>query len=522
LNVTLYVFIIYLCTLIGIAYYFHQKTKSQSEFLLAGRSISAPMTALGAGSSDMSSWLMMVLPAMVYLFGLSQVWLPISLVIGAYLNWTFIAPRLRIYTEMASDSMTLPSYLQNRFKTSKDQSQMLRWLSAVAMLIFFTMYTVAGLIAGAEVIRLVFDLSVTSSYFLISVVVVLYTSLGGFGALNYVDFFQGSLMLMALLAVPISVYLSDDRWLHLTYQLQHDHAQHLEMFTGISWIGLLSLLGWGLGYFGQPHIQVRFMAIKSADQVAQAKRIGMTWMILALLGAIATGLCGVSFYPNAALDVPETIFIVLSQQLFPPVIAGLLIAAVFSAIIGTVSAQLLISASIFVEDVYPNIKSAVMPKSLQKQPKNSLWLVRFSVAVLALVAWFIAVQSGQTLISSVAMAWSGLGACFGPVVLVSLYWKSMSRLGAVAGIVSGMGCVLLWHVFQMVIGLEKSASVGWLPGFEIIPAFMVSLLSIVWFSLKYPMLSAEIKSRHVAVESALKTTISKQEKLSIFPVKTKI
>ena len=235
----------------------------------------------------------------------------------------------------------------------------------------FTMYTVAGFIAGAEVVQLIFDLNTTQSYVLIGVVVVLYTSLGGFGALNYVDFFQGSLMLLALLVVPLSVYINDALWQRLTYQLTHETPQqHLDVFSNISELGLLSLLGWGLGYFGQPHIQVRFMAIKSAGQVSKAKFIGMAWMVLSLLGAVATGFCGLTFYPNAALEVPETVFILLSKQLFSPVIAGVLVAAVFSAIIGTVSAQLLISASIFAEDVYPKVAQCLMRSKLKAETQN--------------------------------------------------------------------------------------------------------------------------------------------------------
>jgi len=474
-----FTFIAYGCILLLISNSAKRYTSNKSDFFLSGRSLSGPLTALGAGASDMSSWLLMVLPGLVYFSGLNKIWMPLSLVIGAYANWKLIAKHLRVYTEVANDSLTLPSYLHNRFNHTNNYSRVLKTVSGISMLIFFSIYSASGFIGGAEVFTLAFDISHPVALFIIALVVISYTAIGGFLAVSWVDFFQGCLMFAALLIVPIVTCLHLGGWTRFYQQIINLSPTHLEMFSNFKIISILSLIGWGLGYFGQPHINSRFMAIRSIKELPVATRICMSWMIVSLVGAIATGLVGFVYFNDSPLAQQDTVFIALSKTLFNPIMAGILISAILSAVMSTVSAQILMLASIFTEDFY----CGYFRKNSSK--KEQMIVSRLSLILLSAIVLFIAAFSGNSLFSSISFAWSGLGAAFGPVTIMSLFWRDMSRAGAVAGIISGTASVLLWKLLTdlRVGGIFNHPDL--LPGFDLIPSVIISILNIYIFSKIY-------------------------------------
>ena len=459
------VFILYITIVLGLGLIAASAVKNMSDYILAGRNLSGRLAALGAGASDMSQWLLMSVPGAVFVNGVNQIWILIGLSFGAYLNWQIIAKRLRIFTEVANDSLTMPAYLDNRFK---DNSKFLRRTTAIVVLFFFTVYAAAGFVAGALVTQSIFHISYLSALILSAGVIILYTCIGGFIAISWVDFFQGTLMLLAILVVPTMVIFNLNG-LHATYlELTQLSQHHFDAFYGLSALSILSLLGWGLGYAGQPHIITRFMAIRDANEIPLAKFICMTWMILALYGALFTGLTGAAYTHATHLTLanPETIFLVLSDILFNPWVAGFLIAAVLSAVMSTVSAQLLLAASAISEDCY---RDFIRPRASQRE---LIIVARVGVIAVSMLAVIIAAYSAEkTILSIVAYAWSGLGAAFGPVILMSLYWRRMTTSGAVAGIISGAGTVIAWEYLNSHVG-------GIFNLYSLLPAFCVSLMMI--------------------------------------------
>lgn len=466
-----------------IAYLSTKLTSNLSDYVLAGRRLSGPITALGAGASDMGSWLLMALPGAVYLTGLSVIWMPIALIVGAYCNWRFVAKRIRVYTEVADDSLTIPEFLCNRFK---DKGLALRIVTSLAIIIFFTYYSAAGFASGAILIQHVFvGIDYIPALLICAAVIITYTAVGGFLAVSWVDFFQGSLMFVALLVVPVVTVINmggiDITW----HQLADVNVAHLDVLKNIKFLGLLSLFAWGFGYFGQLHINMRFMAIRSIKELPLARLICMNWMTLSLLGAVATGLFGYIFYYDAPLDNPNTVFIVLAQQLFNPWVAGILLSAVSSAIMSNVSSQILMSSSILVEDFYHDF--------LRKNAsdKENLLVSRIMLLLVAGVSVAIAASPNQTILQAVGFAWSGLGSAFGPVLLFSLFWRRMTRQAAIWGIISGAGTVLLWGLLAHP-GVDIVNHPDILPGFEMLPGFMTSALVIFIVSLKTPPPTAEV------------------------------
>ena len=483
--------LVYGAIIFAVALVANHYTKSGADFFLAGRKISGWLTALGAGASDMSSWLLMVLPGLVYVSGLNNIWMPIALSIGAYFNWRFVAKRLRIYTEIANNSLTLPSFIYNRFRGTEAGSSD-RWLeciSGLAMMIFFTIYTTSGFMAGAEVLRLVLHIPHQWALLLIVVVTLSYTLIGGFFAVSWVDFFQGGLMFFSLLIVPIVAVLHLGGLAQASHEIVAQLPAHLDIFHQISILSLLSLLGWGLGYFGQPHINVRFMAVRHVRELPLATRVCMTWMIISLCGAMLTGLLGRLYFHTPLLAQPETVFISLAHACFSPFVVGILVSAILSAVMSTVSAQMLMSASIFTEDFYLGFLRT------GASAREELLVSRLSLFAFALLAFIIAALPNQSLFGSIGFAWSGLGASFGPVTVLSLYWRRMSRAGAIAGIATGAAVVLLWELrrFLAVGGLFNNPQV--LPGFSMLPGVFFSFLSIIYFSRKYPP-QADIVDQH--------------------------
>ena len=457
---------IYLLILLVIGYYSYRKTTNISDYMLGGRGLGPMVTALSAGASDMSGWMLMGLPGAVYLTGISSLWIGIGLTLGAYLNYHLLAPRFRVYTEVANDSLTVPDYLENRFK---DNSNMLRLVSGVVILVFFVLYVSSGIVAGGKLFESTFGLTYTMGVVVTLTVVVLYTYFGGFLAVSLTDCFQGTLMFICLVMVPVVAYMNIgvDPGTFVNKVKAIDPAL-FDMFRGTSVATIIGFMAWGLGYFGQPHIIVRFMAIKSAKELKSARRIGIGWMAIGLLGAVASGLIGLIFFTekNIPLNDPETVFLRLGDILFHPFITGLILAAVLAAIMSTLSSQLLVCSSSITRDFYLTFFNK------EASDKQQLIIGRLSVLVVAAVATFFAYLPNKTILDIVGQAWAGFGSAFGPVLLLSLHWKRMTKWGALSGMVVGGLTVITW----IVSGLS-----GYI--YEMVPGFSLSLIAVIVVSL---------------------------------------
>jgi len=463
---------IYFIAMLAIGLYAYRKSTSDvAGYMLGGRNLSPSVAALSAGASDMSGWMMMGLPGAMYITGFSSMSIDVGLVIGAFLNYVIVAPRLRTYTEIANDSITLPDFFENRFA---DNSHLLRFVSSLVIIVFFTLYTSSGVVAGGKLFESSFGLNYEAGLYITAGVVVLYTLIGGFLAVSLTDFVQGCIMVIALVLVP-TVVLSDLGGINVMNTAVNEiNPKLLNMFNGVSALGIISAMAWGLGYFGQPHIIVRFMAIRSIDDLPTARRIGMSWMIISVCGAMATGFAGIAYFAKTGitLDDPETIFIVLSQILFHPLIAGFLLAAILAAIMSTISSQLLVTSSSLTGDFY----KAFLNK--EAKDKELVFVGRISVVIVALVAVFLAYDRDSSILNLVSNAWAGFGASFGPLVILSLYWKKMNRNGALAGLITGAVTVLVWIYAPITIaGGSLSGLV-----YEIVPGFILSTLAIILVS----------------------------------------
>ncbi|WP_128894112.1 sodium/proline symporter PutP [Longirhabdus pacifica] len=472
---TLITFIIYLIAMLVIGFVCYRLTNNLSDYILGGRNLGPGVTALSAGASDMSSWLLLGLPGSAYLTGMNALWITTGLAIGAYLNWQLVASRLRIYTEVANNSITIPHFLENRFK---DQSKVLRVTSAVVILFFFTLYISSGMVGGAILFESSFGLSYTTALWIGAIVIVSYTFLGGFLAVSWTDFVQGILMFLALIIVPIVAIMEIGGIGETIDRVAAIDTTLLDAAAGTTFIGVISLLAWGLGYFGQPHILARFMAIQSVKQIPKARFIGMSWMILASLGAIIIGFVGIAYFADAPLDNHETVFIQFTQVLFHPWVAGFLLAAILAAIMSTIDSQLLVSSSAVVEDFY---KSLLNKKASDRE---LVWISRFAVVLIALIAILLADNPDSSVLELVSYAWAGFGAAFGPVILFSLFWKRMNGSGAVAGLFVGAVTVVIW----------KNAEGGIFDLYEIVPGFVFASLVIVMVSLVGEKPSKEMQS----------------------------
>ncbi|MCZ8536814.1 sodium/proline symporter PutP [Paenisporosarcina quisquiliarum] len=468
--------IIYMAAMLYIGYYSYKKTANLTDFMLGGRSLGPGVTALSAGAADMSGWLLMGLPGAIYATGLVEAWIAIGLTVGAYLNWLLVAPRLRVYSQVSNDSITIPSFLENRLK---DTSRLLRVVSGIIILVFFTFYVSSGMVAGGVFFDESFGLDYHTGLLIVSAVVIAYTLFGGFLAVSYTDVVQGLVMFLALILVPvIGLFLvggSDGA----AESIRSVDPARLSLIEGATALGVLSSIAWGLGYFGQPHIIVRFMAISSVKETKQARRIGIGWMALSLLGAIATGLIGIAYYQQNAgetLSDPEAIFISLGQVIFHPFIAGIMLAAVLAAVMSTISSQLIVTSSALIEDLY----KAVINKDASD--KHFVLLGRIAVLFVAVVAMFIAWEKNTTILDLVAYAWAGFGAAFGPVILLSLFWRKLTTWGALAGMVVGATTVVIWGNNETLKGLI----------YEIVPGFILCLIVAVIVSLVTYRKNAEI------------------------------
>lgn len=550
-------FVVYALTMLGIGFYFFKRNETTEDYFLGERNMGPVVSALSAGASDMSGWLLMGLPGALYVGGLINTYIAIGLTIGATLNWLFIAKRLRIYTSVIADSITIPDYFETRFS---DDAHILRIICAAVILIFFTFYISAGLVGGAKLFESIFSINYGYALTIGTVIIVLYTFLGGYKAVCWTDLVQGLLMMGALVAIAIMMFVhlggfseikryiansDNSQKQFIIYQKQipdlinaitlrprntsnqqnlqtlisnleamqdvkiqsgstqsmgsilaglkqasrefqstgnanevikvlktlenikFEQTERLSFFKGISLLGIISAIAWGLGYFGQPHILVRFMSISSIKDIPKATTIGISWMAVSLIASCCIGLFGIAYINkyNFSLQDPEKIFIAMSQTLFNPWMAGILLSAILAAIMSTASSQLLVSSATIAEDFYRRIFKKDAPE------KTVMLLSRFSVLLVSVIAFMISTNKDSSILDIVAYAWAGFGASFGSVLLISLFWSRMTRPGAIAGMVTGAVVVVLWKNY-----LATKLN---FPIYEIVPGFACACLAIV-------------------------------------------
>ncbi|MBA3049341.1 MAG: sodium/proline symporter PutP [Alphaproteobacteria bacterium] len=484
---------LYFALMLGIGVYAWRKSTSDvAGYMLGGRQLGPAVAALSAGASDMSGWMLLGLPGAMYVAGLSAAWIAIGLFIGAMANYLIVAPRLRVYTELARDAITIPDYFDKRFE---DRSRLLRVISSLVIVVFFTLYTSSGLVAGGKLFETSFGLDYTWGLWVTAGVVLAYTMVGGFLAVSLTDFVQGCIMFVALVLVPVVALMQFGGIGEVAETVRGIDPGLLDLFKGATAVSILSAMAWGLGYFGQPHIIVRFMAVRSVRDMPMTRNIGMSWMLVTLIGALGTGLAGLAYATRTGLEVtdPETIFILLSDVLFHPLITGFLLAAILAAIMSTISSQLLVSSSSLTEDFY-----AVFLR--KNAPQKELVMVgRLAVLGVSLAAIYLAWNPENSVLGLVANAWAGFGAAFGPLVILSLTWKRMTRNGALAGIVVGAATVLVWIYAPVLADGGKLSSVI----YEIVPGFVFSFLAIVLVSLMGKAPAASVTDTFEAVEAAL-------------------
>ena len=470
----LIVFIVYLLFMLGIGFWFFLRSKNAGEkdYFLGGRQMGPWVSALSAGASDMSAWVLMGLPASIYAYGVGKTWIAIGLGIGYALSWIFEAPRLRRFTIAADDSITIPQYITNRFRSTSKSVQI---VCAVIFLVAYTIYSASSLKACGTLFNTVIGIPAKTAMYIAAIIVVAYTFLGGFSAVCWTDFFQGMLMLLALLTAPIFAVNMLDAGAAASSELPENY---FTLFT--SWQDVISGLGWGLGYFGMPHIIVRFMSVKSEKAVRSSAKIGISWTVLILIFSVASGIIGRLFLGfDEEIQSNSLVFITMVRKIFPGVISGVLLSAILAAAMSTADSQLLASASAFASDVYkPVIRKG------QASDKEMLWAGRFVVLAIAIVAVLIAsAPNSGTIMDLVENAWGIFGAAFGPAIMLSLFWRRFTFSGALAGIITGTVADVLWLAFLSGTGI-----------YEIVPATILSLIVSVVVSLCSKEPSDEVKT----------------------------
>lgn len=477
-------FIAYIGVMLAIGWVAYQRTQNLADYILGGRSLGPWSSALSASASDMSGWLLLGLPGAAYASGLSASWIAIGLLAGTWLNWLFMAPRLRLYSFKANNSLTLPEFLEQRFR---DKTNMLRVVSALFILLFFLFYTSSGLVAAGKLFETVFNLDYKMAVILGTLAVMSYTMFGGFLAVSWTDLLQGLMMAVTLAIVPLWA-MGELGGVNATFSSINDlNPNLLTWFSdaegkALSALGIISAVAWGLGYFGQPHILARFAAIKSHKQIPTARRIAVIWSGLTLVCAMLIGLIGTVFIKGDLGD-GETIFMFMVNALFHPLIAGILLSAILAAIMSTADSQLLVSSSALTEDFY---------KSLFRKDASEKELVkvgRLTVVFIAFAAMLLALNENSTVLDLVSYAWAGFGGTFGPVLLLSLFWKRSTALGAMAGIVVGGVTVVSW----------ANMGGGIFELYEIVPGFILAGIAMIVMSLISPEPSEEVQQEFDAV-----------------------
>ena len=456
---TLITFVIYLIFLMGVGVYFYKKTETAEDYVLGGRGMGSWVTALSAQASDMSGWLLMGLPGAVYMTGMSQTWTAIGLTLGTYLNWKILAPKLRVQTE-ETDTMTLPNFLSKKLK---DDTGTIRIFSAIVILFFFTVYSSSGLVAAGKLFASILGIDYKIAVIIGVGTIVFYTFMGGYLACCWTDFFQGTLMFLAILVVPVMAYFTSGGMESIAYQAQiRDISLSVLHGSKIGTMGIISALAWGLGYFGQPHILVRFMSVKNLEELNKARQIAMAWVLISLAGAVAIGITGIGLFTDISQigGDSEKIFIYMISKLFNPWVGGILLAAILSAIMSTIDSQLLVSASTLSEDFYRYIKKDATEKQV-------MWTGRIGIIAISLVATIIAMDTNSHILSMVSYAWAGFGGAFGPAILMTLYCKNLNWRSVFAGMLVGVAVIILWKIS----GLSNYL-------YEILPAFVMNGLVV--------------------------------------------
>ncbi|ODS49942.1 MAG: sodium/proline symporter [Halanaerobium sp. 4-GBenrich] len=456
MSATITSFSVYLVFLMGIGVYFYKKTASLEDYLIGGRAMGSWVTALSAQASDMSGWLLMGLPGAVYLGGISQAWIAIGLFIGTVLNWKYVAARLRVYTEK-TNSMTLPSFFEKRFG---DSTGLLRIISAAIILLFFTIYSASGLVASGKLFESLFNIEYKLAVIFGGLAIVSYTFLGGFMAVSWTDFFQGILMFFAITIVPTIAY-GEIGGMGSIIEMTAENGVSLSLMPeGFTFAAVISAAAWGLGYFGQPHILVRFMGIDTIKKVASARKIAVIWVAISLTAAVFVGIIAVPMFPNIADS--EKVFIEMIAEIFNPWIGGILLAAILSAIMSTIDSQLLVSSSTLTEDFYNKIVSREASES------EKMWAGRAFVIIIAVIAFILALNPNNSVLGLVSYAWAGLGAAFGPVVLFALFSRKTSWRSVLTGMLLGTITLIYWKES----GLGSTL-------YEIVPGFLVNVIVIM-------------------------------------------
>lgn len=475
-------FTTYALAIIAVGIWVYRRTRTASDFVIGGRSLNSWVAALSVQASDFSGWLLLGLPGAAYVGGVSAAgWVAVGLVLGNYVSWRVVAARFRLYSERAGaeqtagGSITISSYFANRFE---DHSHLLRIVSAVTIVFFFSVYVASGLIAAGLLFNQLFGLGIAAAITIAMVVIVAYTFLGGFNAVSFTDVLQGSLMWFAVIAVPVQVIAAvggvdafvsglssrNPELLSLTSEVQLDGESRWVGDGSIGSIGLVSALAWGLGYFGQPHILARFMGIQSIDAIPSARRISVSWSITGLIAATGIGLAGIVYIGGGVAD-PEGVYILLIQEALNPWAGGILLAAIMAAIMSSADSQLLVASSALSEDLY---RTFINRNASQT---GLLWAGRVTVIFMALTAWVLALNGGA-IPDLVGYAWAGFGATFGPVILLSLFWRRMNRIGAMGGMVAGAATVAVWGNVDP-FGLEL---------YEMLPGFFINVICCIVFN----------------------------------------
>ncbi|KAB8190187.1 sodium/proline symporter PutP [Lysobacter maris] len=486
-------FTVYLLATVAIGFIAWRSTRTFDDYILGGRSLGSYVTAMSAGASDMSGWLLMGLPGTLYATGASKAWIAFGLIIGAWANWRFVAGPLRMYTERTHNALTLPDYFTHRFA---DRSRVLRVLSALVILVFFAVYCASGIVAGARLFESVFGVPYAQAIWYGAAATILYTLIGGFLAVSWTDTVQATLMIFALLITPVMVIVGNGGLAPSLAVIEQVDPSRLQWVGAGGVVAIVSAMAWGLGYVGQPHILARFMAADSVATIPSARRIGMTWMVLCLLGAISVGFFGIAWFgahPEVAGTVnanSERVFIVLAEQLFNPWVAGVLLSAILAAVMSTLSCQLLVCSSALTEDFYRGF--------IRKNAghRELVWIGRAMVLLVALVAIGIASNPDNRVLGLVSYAWAGFGSAFGPVVVLSLMWKRMTRNGALAGMVIGALTVIVWKL----VAVDRMGS----GLYEMVPGVIAATVAIVVVSLLDRQPPDEVQATHEQVRLSLR------------------
>ena len=487
-------FILYFVIVLCVGFYFYKRSHSMEDYILGGRQMNPYVTALSAQASDMSSWLLMGLPGAVMLMGLGEAWIGIGLAIGSYLAWLFVAKRLRKHSVVSGNALTMPEFFSNRFR---DEKGYLRLIASIIILFFFVIYVASGFKGCGTILTTIFpELAFNVAMVIGAIIIIVYTFMGGYKAVCWTDFIQGLLMVVAVVVVPLAAMGHLGGWENVSSALDNVGVDNfLNLFydngTALSFIAIVSLLAWGLGYFGMPHIVVRFMSIRNPEEVKIARRVSLVWIVIALGAAIMVGIIGRAYYMSEYGGVigdggydPERIFITMAGDMFVPVIAGLLYAAVMAAIMSTADSQLLVASSSITNDVLGK------SKRFNFSDEKLMWISRTVVVIVAVIALCLAMFGGNNIMGLVSYAWAGFGAAFGPLMILSLYWKRMNIQGAIASMIVGFATVILWNTFL-------TASTGI---YELLPGFIFAFIVGVVVSLVTPAPSKEIEDEFDAAQ----------------------